>query len=56
MGLQAMETLPAEHPATDGFCDAEKPTIADICLVTQVTPAKTFNCWLDPYPKGDARL
>jgi len=51
MGLQAMETLPAEHPATDGFCDAEKPTIADICLVTQVTPAKTFNCPLDPYPR-----
>jgi hypothetical protein len=25
-------------------------TIADICLVTQVTPAKTFDLPLDPYP------
>jgi len=25
--------------------------VADICLVTQVTPAKTFNCALDPYPR-----
>ncbi|HJY50274.1 MAG TPA: hypothetical protein VJ349_16820 [Stellaceae bacterium] len=27
------------------------PTIADICLVTQVTPAMTFNLLLDPYPR-----
>jgi len=26
-------------------------SIADICLVTQVTPAKTFNLSLDPYPR-----
>ena len=26
------------------------PTVADICLVTQVTPAMTFNLSLDPYP------
>jgi len=50
-GLQAMETLLAEHPASGRFCHAETPTIADICLVTQVTPAKTFNCPLDPYPR-----
>jgi len=25
-------------------------TVADICLVTQVTPAKTF-CALDPFPR-----
>jgi hypothetical protein len=25
------------------FCHGESPTVADICLVTQVTPAMTFN-------------
>jgi len=46
-----METLLTEHPASGRFCYGEMPTVADICLVTQVTPAKTFNCPLDPYPR-----
>ena len=50
-GLQAMETLLAEHPASGGFCHGERPTIADICLVTQVTPAKTFDLSLAPHPR-----
>ena len=50
-GLQAMEALLAEHPASGGFCHGEGPTIADICLVTQVTPAKTFDLSLAPYPR-----
>jgi maleylacetoacetate isomerase len=49
-GLQAMETLLAEHPASGRFCHDETPTVADIRLVTQVTPARTFDCALDPYP------
>jgi len=40
-GLQAMETLLAEHPASGRLCYGDSPTVADICLVTQVTPAKT---------------
>jgi maleylacetoacetate isomerase len=51
LGLQAIEALLAEHPASGQFCHGDRPTIADICLVTQVTPAKTFNCALDPYPR-----
>jgi maleylacetoacetate isomerase len=51
LGLQAIETLLAEHPASGPFCHGDGPTIADICLVTQVTPAKTFNCPLAPYPR-----
>ena len=50
-GLQAIEALLAEHPASGRFCHGERPTIADICLVTQVTPAKTFDLPLDPYPR-----
>jgi maleylacetoacetate isomerase len=41
----------AEHPASGQFCHGDGPTIADICLVTQVTPAMTFNLLLDPYPR-----
>ena len=50
-GLQAIETLLAEYPESGRFCHGERSTIADICLVTQVTPAKTFECSLDAYPR-----
>ena len=41
----------ARHTESGEFCHGERPTIADICLVTQVTPAKTFDCPLAPYPR-----
>ena len=50
-GLQSMETLLAEHSASGRFCHGETPTVADICLVTQVIPAKTFDCALVSYPR-----
>jgi maleylacetoacetate isomerase/maleylpyruvate isomerase len=50
-GLQAIETLLAEHTPSGAFCHGDRPTIADICLVTQVTPAKTFDLPLEPYPR-----
>ena len=50
-GLQAIEALLAEHPASGRFCHGDRPTAADICLVTPVTPAKTFDCSLDAYPR-----
>jgi maleylacetoacetate isomerase len=50
-GLQAIEALLAEHLESGRFCHGVRPTIADICLVTQVTPAKTFDCPLDAYPR-----
>ena len=46
-----IETLVAEHPESGPFCHGDRPTFADICLVTQVTPAKTFNLSLVPYPR-----
>ena len=50
-GLQAMETLLAEHKEAGNFCHGEQPTLADIGLVTQVTPARTFNTELEPYQR-----
>jgi maleylacetoacetate isomerase len=51
LGLQAMETLLAEHKEAGQFCHGDRPTLADIGLVTQVTPARTFNTALDAYPR-----
>jgi maleylacetoacetate isomerase len=48
-GLAAMEALLSEHRESGRFCHGERPTIADIGVVTQVTPAKTFGVDLTPY-------
>jgi maleylacetoacetate isomerase len=48
-GLAAMEALLAEHPESGRFCHGDAPTLADIGLVTQITPAKMFGLDLAPY-------
>ncbi len=50
-GLAAMETLLAEHPESGRFCHGDMPTVADIGVVTQVTPSRTFGVDLAPYPR-----
>jgi maleylpyruvate isomerase len=50
-GLAAMEALLAGHRESGRFCHGDRPTIADIGLVTQVTPATTFGAELAPYPR-----
>ncbi len=50
-GLAAMETLLQEHRESGRFCHGDAVTLADICLVTQVFPAQTFKCPLEPYPR-----
>jgi len=50
-GLSAMESLIGEHSGAGRFCHGETPTIADIAVVTQVTPARTFGLDLAPYPR-----
>ena len=51
LGLEAIEARLARHPQSGDFCHGGRPTVADICLVTQVTPAKTFDCPLVDYPR-----
>ena len=51
-GLEAMEALLGEHRESGRFCHGDAPTVADICLATQVFPATTFKCKLDPYPRA----
>jgi maleylpyruvate isomerase len=48
-GLAAMEQLLAEHRESGRFCHGDRVGLADIGLVTQVTPAQTFKCDLAPY-------
>jgi len=50
-GLAAMEALLAGHPESGHFCHGDAPTLADIGVVTQVTPAKTFGVDLAPYSR-----
>ena len=50
-GLQAMEDLLAEKKPTGKFCHGDSPTIADICLVTQVTPAQLFKTDIAPFKR-----
>ncbi len=51
LGLEAIEARLASHPQSGEFCHGGGPSIADICLVTQVTPAQTFDCPLDAFPR-----
>jgi glutathione S-transferase len=50
-GLAAMKSLLAEHKEAGKFCHGDQPSLADIGLVTQVTPARTFDTELAPYTR-----
>ena len=50
LGLQALEALVADHPATGEFCEGEVPGLADCCLVPQVYNARRFQVDLAPFP------
>jgi maleylacetoacetate isomerase len=50
-GLAAMEALLTEHRESGRFCHGDAPTLADIGVMTQVTPARVFGLDLAPYPR-----
>jgi maleylacetoacetate isomerase len=48
--LAALEGRLGGDRETGAFCHADKPTMADICLVGHVTAAQSAQCDLAPYP------
>jgi maleylacetoacetate isomerase len=50
LGLQALEALLADHPASGDFCEGDVPGLADCCLVPQVYNARRFGVDLAPFP------
>ena len=49
-GFTALETMLAKRTVASAFCVGDAPTIADICLIPQVTNANRFACPLDGFP------
>ena len=49
-GFEAIERVLADSPATGEFCEGDRPTIADCCLVPQVYNARRFNLDMAVFP------
>jgi len=52
-GLQAVEAHLLKH-GFGTFCFGERPTLADVCLVPQITNAVRFNCDLSAFSRAMA--
>lgn len=50
LGLGAFEAELAGNPQTGQFCQGDRPSLADCCLIPQLFNARRFNCDLDAYP------
>jgi maleylpyruvate isomerase len=50
VGMEALETRLARDPATGHFCHGDVPTLADICLVPQLSNARRMNVDVTPFP------
>ncbi len=49
-GFTAIEAHLQARPMQSKFCVGNTPTLADICLIPQVTNANRFACSLEPFP------
>ena len=49
-GFQPLEKILASSPETGMFCHDDRPGLADICLVAQVTNNARFGVDMAPYP------
>lgn len=49
-GFTAIEEMLARRKTQSAFCVGDTPTIADICLIPQMTNANRFKCALDKFP------
>ncbi len=49
-GFAALEAELGGDPATGRFCHGATPTLADVCLVPQLTNARRVALPLDAYP------
>jgi maleylacetoacetate isomerase len=50
VGLEALETQLAREHGTGRFCHGDDVTLADVCLVPQLSNARRFDVDLSPYP------
>ena len=50
LGFSALEQMALAAPKRGKFCFGDTPTLADLCLVPQLSNARRFNCDLSPYP------
>jgi maleylacetoacetate isomerase len=49
-GSRALEMHLANEPETGRFCHGDRPTLADVCLVSHAVGAKMFECDPAPFP------
>jgi maleylpyruvate isomerase len=51
LGFEALERRLTRESASGRFCHGDSPTLADVCLVPQMSNARRFAVDLDPYPR-----
>ncbi len=50
LGFSALEEMVRAAPKRGKFCFGDAPTLADLCLVPQLSNARRFGCDLSAYP------